>query len=58
MQNEKKFFASLKEKVFKKDLKKKDTHNQDDKFELKEEKSENEWFHEYEVIYQSYVLET
>lgn len=58
MHTEKKFFVSLKEKAFKKNLKKNDDYDHKENIEIKKEKSENEWLQEYEVIYQSYVLET
>jgi len=59
MHDNKKFFASLKEKVMKKQLKQKpdekDVLNQNEIIE-KIKSTDNEWLQEYEVIYQSYSI--
>ncbi len=58
MEKEKKFFVSLLDKTIKKSAKKKPGEKINEKHLLTDEKSDNEWFQEYDVIYQSYILES
>ncbi len=60
MQDNKKFFASLKEKVLKKQQKQKpdekDVLNEKEIIE-KTKSTDNEWLQEYELIYSSYSID-
>jgi hypothetical protein len=60
MQDNKKFFASLKEKVLKRQQKQKpdekDLLNQKEIIE-KTKSTDNEWLQEYELIYSSYSID-
>lgn len=58
MEKEKNFFVSLRDKTIKKSFKKKSDEKINEKRLLTDDKTENEWFQEYDVIYQSYILES